>query len=87
MWTQCVFCVLYSFVLCLENFLNSTPAGIAAQVKLYELANQSEEASKVLDNALQTTTDPKFKATLLSAAAEMHMKPKEKRPGQPMIRS
>ena len=65
---------LYSVVLCVETFLNSTPAGIATQVKLYELANQTEEASKVLDNALQTTTDPKFKATLLSAAAEMHMK-------------
>ena len=58
-----------------NTFLNSTPAGIAAQVKLYELANDTEEAAKVLQTALQTTVDnPTFQATLLSASADMHMR-------------
>ena len=59
--------------------LGSTPAGIAAQVRLFERAGRDDDASRVLQAALKSkaTTDKKdkkFTATLLSASAEMHMR-------------
>ena len=61
-----------------HSTLGSTPAGIATQVKLYELAGQNDQASQVLSDALQNVgssdSSGTFIATLLSASAEMYMK-------------
>lgn len=58
--------------------LRSTPAGIATQVRLYERAEslkEKEQAASVLEEALRDApSGTKFRATLLSASAEMAMK-------------